>query len=186
MPVVLPTKNYDLIYADPPWSYRDKANAGKRGASHKYSVMSLEDICALPVGDIASDDCLLALWWVPPMPREALDVIDAWGFKLKTMKGFTWHKITKTGKDHFGMGHWTRANTEDCLFAARGKPKRTNAGVRQLIHAHVRDHSRKPEEARDALVTLLGENVRRIELFARQRSVGWDSWGAEIDKFAAT
>lgn len=167
---------FDLIYADPPWTYTDKAHAGERGAGYKYSCMTLEEICSLPVIDIAAKNCLLAMWHVPPMPREALRVVEAWGFTLKTMKGFTWHKLTKYGKDHFGMGNWTRANTEDCLFAVKGRPQRVDRSVRQLIHAPVREHSRKPDEARDRLVTLLGDRSR-IELFARQQTPGWIAWG---------
>jgi len=171
---------YKIIYADPPWQHRDKANAGKRGACHKYNVMNLEHIKALPISDIADQDCLLAMWWVAPMPLEALEVVGAWGFKLKTMKGFTWHKLTKHGKSHFGMGNWTRANTEDCLFATKGHPIRENAGVRQFIEAPVRMHSQKPDDARDRLVKLMGK-VPRIELFARDQFYGWDAWGDEIN-----
>lgn len=175
----LTDKKYSLIYADPPWSYRDKCNAGKRGACHKYEVMTLEDICNLPVQDIAADDCLLAMWWVPPMPMEALTVVEAWGFTLKTMKGFTWHKETKHGLSHFGMGNWSRGNTEDCLFAVRGKPKRANASVRQYMSEKKGRHSEKPQEARDRLVQLMGD-VPRIELFARDHFDGWDTWGNEV------
>lgn len=174
---------YQIIYADPPWQYRDKCNAGERGACHKYDVMDLSAIKALPVADLAADDCLLAMWWVPPMPHEALQVVEAWGFKLKTMKGFTWHKQTKNGKSHFGMGHWTRANTEDCLFAVRGKPKRVCAGVRQFIDAPIGRHSEKPEEARTRLVQLIGD-IPRIELFARAKPEGWDVWGNEVESIA--
>ncbi|HGU1050788.1 TPA: MT-A70 family methyltransferase, partial [Escherichia coli] len=81
---------YQLIYADPPWQYRDKANDGNRGAGHKYDVMNVQDICRLPVWDLADpESCLLAMWWVPTQPAEALKVIEAWGFRLMTMKGFT-------------------------------------------------------------------------------------------------
>jgi len=178
------TRRYQLIYADPPWQYKDKAVAGKRGAGFKYPVMTLGQLCALPIDEIAADDCLLAMWWVAPMPREALRVVEGWGFTIKTTKGFTWHKLTKTGKDHFGMGNWTRANTEDCLFAVKGKPKRVSASVRQLVHAPTREHSRKPDEVRESLVQLMGD-VPRIELFARETFPGWDNWGNETDKFNA-
>lgn len=171
---------YELIYADPPWQYRDKANAGKRGACHKYPVMTLADIKALPIAEIAAPDCLLAMWWVPVMPAEALEVIAAWGFTLKTMQGFTWHKTTKNGLDHFGMGNWTRANAECCLFAVRGKPKRVCASVRSLIVAPVGRHSAKPDDARQRLVQLLGD-VPRVELFARDQAPGWDVWGNEVE-----
>lgn len=172
---------YKIIYADPPWSYKDKANAGKRGSGHKYDIMTVEEIRSLPVNDIAADDCLLAMWWVAPMPFEALSIVEAWGFKLKTMKGFTWHKETKFGKSHFGMGNWTRANTEDCLFAVKGNPRRINAGVRQYVSSLRREHSRKPEEVRISLVTLMGD-LPRVELFARQKTEGWDVFGNEVEE----
>lgn len=171
---------FNIIYADPPWVYRDKANAGERGAGYKYSCLTVPELCALPIGNLAAPDCLLAMWHVPPMPAEALKVVEAWGFTLKTFKGFTWHKLTVTGKDHFGMGNWTRANSEDCLFAVRGHPQRVNKGVRQMIHAQVREHSRKPDEARERLVMLMGD-VPRVELFARQVHEGWSRWGNEVE-----
>lgn len=173
------SSRFALIYADPPWQFRDSCNSGCRGASHKYPVMSLKDICSLDVPAIAAPDCLLALWWVAAMPAEALEVVRAWGFTLRTMKGFTWHKRTASGASHFGMGHWTRANTEDCLFATRGHVKRASAAVRQFIDAPLGRHSEKPAEARSRLVELLGD-VPRIELFARVKTPGWSAWGNEI------
>ena len=142
--------------------------------------MKVSQLCSLNVADIADDDCLLAMWWVAPMPVEALAVVKAWGFELKTMKGFTWHKRTANGKSHLGMGHWTRANTEDCLFAVRGRPVRVSKAVRQFIDAPRRRHSQKPDEARDRLVQPVGE-VPRIELFARVAVSGWDVWGNEVE-----
>jgi N6-adenosine-specific RNA methylase IME4 len=171
---------FNLIYADPPWTYADPCHSGERGACHKYPLMTLQVICALNVPAIAAPDCLLALWWVAPMPAEALEVVRAWGFELKTFKGFTWHKRTKNGLSHFGMGNWTRANTEDCLFATRGKIRRANAGVRQFIDAPLGEHSEKPAEARQRLVQLMGD-IPRIELFARSKTPGWAAWGNEIE-----
>lgn len=115
------TKKYTLIYADPPWVYRDKAADGNRGAGFKYPVMSVLDICRLPVWDLADENCLLAMWWVPTQPLEALKVVEAWGFRLMTMKGFTWIKCGSRQPDKLvmGMGHMTRANSEDCLFAVK-------------------------------------------------------------------
>ena len=173
---------YQIIYADPPWQYRDKRTGGSfvSGASQKYNVESIEDLCALPVNDIAADNCLLAMWHVPPMPQEALDLVKAWGFTLKTMKGFTWHKLTKNGLSHFGMGHYTRANTEDCLFAIKGRPNIASHSVRQFIEERIGRHSEKPDEARKRLVQLCGD-VPRVELFAREKFNGWDSWGNEVE-----
>lgn len=170
---------YNIIYVDPPWRHRDKANAGKRGACYKYRTMSLYELIVLPVGELAAENCLLVMWVSPGMPAEALALVNAWGFTFKTMKGFTWHKTTKHGKSHFGMGNWTRANSEDCLFAVKGKPKRVDASVRQFVEAQVRRHSQKPDEVRDRIVKLMGD-VPRIELFAREIVPGWDAWGDEI------
>jgi N6-adenosine-specific RNA methylase IME4 len=174
-------KKYNLIYADPPWTYNDKCSAGERGSCYKYNCMTLDEIYALRtfIDQIANDNCFLALWWVPVMPQEALNVVNAWGFRLINMKGFTWHKQTKYGKSHFGMGHWSRANTEDCLFAIRGKLKRKSGSVRQFVDAQIGRHSEKPNEIRKRLVQLLGD-VPKIELFARIKTEGWDVWGDEV------
>lgn len=173
---------YTLIYADPPWTYRDKANDGERGAGHKYQTMTVADICRLGVWDLAAENCLLAMWWVPTQPVEALKVMDAWGFRLMTMKGFTWHKTNKNkGNSAIGMGHMTRANSEDCMFAVRGKlPTRVDASICQHLTAPRMEHSAKPPEFRDLLVRLLGD-VPRCELFSRDSVPGWDMWGNQCD-----
>lgn len=176
---------YTLIYADPPWSYKDQAKDGKRGASFKYPTMKVEDICRLPVWQLANpESCLLAMWWVPTMVEEALAVMKAWGFRLMTMKGFTWHKVCKNQRDKsaMGMGHMTRANSEDVLFAVRGRlPARVDASIIQHITAPRMEHSAKPPVIRDKLVQLLGD-VPRIELFARgEDKAGWHTWGNQCD-----
>lgn len=175
-------KKYDVIYADPPWSYRDKALAGNRGAGCKYDVMSLEDICKLPVKDLAKDDCVLFMWVTMPKLNEAFDVIKAWGFEYKTC-AFTWIKQNKKADTLFwGMGRWTRANAELCLLATRGNPKRADAGVHSVIISHIEEHSKKPSETRDRICKLLGcgGGHTKIELFARQTVEGWDCWGNEV------
>lgn len=171
---------YKLIYADPPWTYRDRCNAGRRGACHKYNVMAVDEICALDVQSLADPTgCLLAMWWTGPLAADALQVVEAWGFELKTMTGFTWAKRTARGKWHFGMGHLTRANAENCLFATMGKVQRVSAGVPQLVEAPVLEHSRKPDEVATRLEDLLGD-VPRIELFARRKRSGWHVWGDQV------
>lgn len=184
-----PDKKYNIIYADPSYKFKNANTGGNlnSGASNKYKVMSIEDICRLPVNNITADDCVLFQWWVGSMPLEALEIMRFWGFKLKTMTGFTWVKKTKTWKDWFGMGFWTRQGTENILIAIKGKPKRLNAGIRQVLECDFNEsikavnekHSKKPDIFRDRIVELMGD-LSRIELFARDRVEGWDAWGDEI------
>jgi N6-adenosine-specific RNA methylase IME4 len=101
-----------------------------RSASNHYGVMSLDDIKALPVADLAAKDCALFLWAIDSMLPQALDVIEAWGFTYKTV-GFTWAKTNLKSDGFFtGMGYWTRCNPEQCLLATRGSPKRLHKDVR--------------------------------------------------------
>ena len=174
----LPKKKYKIIYADPPWSYKDKALAGNRGACCKYPVMNIEDIKNLPVKDIADDDCVLFLWVTFPKLNECFEVIKNWGFEYKT-NAFTWVKKYRNGDNFMGMGRWTRANAEVCLLATKGKPKRINAGIRQIIESVPDKHSKKPNIVRDKIVELCGD-LPRIELFARNQTDKWDSWGNEV------
>lgn len=171
-------KKYGIIYADPPWAYRNKHCEGS--ALAHYNTMCLEDICNLPVKEIAAQDCVLFLWTTYPMLPEALRVIEAWGFKYKTI-GFAWIKQNRKADSlYMGTGYWTRANSEVCLLAVKGKPKRISASVHSVIVSHIREHSKKPDEARQRIVKLMGD-LPRIELFARQKADGWDTWGNEID-----
>ncbi len=179
-PPPLPDHRYGLVYADPPWTYNDKAKAGERGAEFQYPCLTVDELADIDVPSICREDCMLAMWWTPPLAREALDLMDRWGFQLITMKGFTWHKLTKRGFSFFGMGNWTRANTEDVLFARRGRPARIASDVRQFVETYKPDtHSRKPHEVRVRLERLLSDDLPRIELFARQSVPGWTTWGAE-------
>ena len=115
-----------------------------------------------------------------PQLQEAFKVIKEWGFQYKTV-AFLWIKQNRSGKGYFfGLGYWTRSNAEICLLATRGKPKRISTKVFQLIISPLEEHSKKPVEARKRIVELLGD-LPRIELFARQRSPGWDAWGNEVD-----
>lgn len=180
-PAPFPPKKYKVIYADPPWSYRDKGAAGKRGACFKYPTQDTAWIASLPVASIADRDCALFLWVTLPKLNECFDVIRAWGFEYKTC-AFTWVKRNKKSPSWFwGMGRWTRANAELCLLATKGSPKRLSAGVHSIIDTPIERHSKKPDDARERIVALLGD-VPRIELFARERAKGWDSWGNEVWK----
>jgi N6-adenosine-specific RNA methylase IME4 len=175
-------KKYNIILADPPWKFNNKNTGGSMisGSNAHYSVMSLNDLFDMPVANMAANDCVLFMWWVASQPREALAVVDAWGFDLKTMTGFNWIKKTKHDKDWFGMGFWTRAGSECCLIATRGKPKRASASVRSVTYALAQRHSQKPLVIHEKIVELMGD-VPRLELFARQQCSGWDVWGNEVE-----
>ena len=173
-----PNKKYNIIYADPPWSYQDKALAGNRGAVCKYSVMNIDEIKSLPVKDLADDDCILFMWVTYPKLNECFEVIKSWGFEYKTV-AFTWVKKYKNGDNFMGMGRWTRANAEICMLSTKGKPKRISASVRQIIESIPERHSKKPNIVRDKIIELCGD-LPKIELFARERINGWDAWGNEI------
>ena len=171
---------YQIIYADPPWNSNSQFGRDKKkGNEQHYPLMTLEDIKNLSIKDISADNCVLLLWIVDTQLFEAKEVIEAWGFTYKTV-AFTWAKLTVTGKDHFGVGMWTRKNPEMCLLATKGKPKRVSAGVRQLQHHKKREHSRKPDEIRDEIVRLCGD-LPRVELFCRHPKEGWDVWGNEVE-----
>lgn len=171
------TKKYDVIYADPPWSYRDKACNGS--AENQYKTMSLSDICNLPIKDISKKDCVLFLWTTYPMIAESLKLIESWGFTYKSI-GFQWIKLNKKGIGYFlGLGRWARGNTKPCLIATKGKPKRQSASISQLIFAPLTRHSAKPPVVRDKIVQLMGEG-KHIELFAREHCENWDCWGNEV------
>mgnify|MGYP001377386688 CR=1 FL=1 len=174
----LPKNKYGIIYADPPWRYADKGGSGN--AESHYNTMSQKDICALPVSELALPDCVLFMWATYPMLPEALETIKAWGFQYKSI-GFQWVKLNKkNGKPFYGLGRWTRGNTEPCLIAVRGKPKRINNSVFQIIQTPIEGHSKKPDIVRQKIVELVGY-LPRIELFARQKTEGWDVWGNEVN-----
>ena len=171
-------KKYQIIYADPPWRYRNNAN--DRSPERYYPTMPLEDIKALPVAEIADKDCALFLWATLPHLRSAFEVIDAWGFRYKVV-AFVWIKINRKSDTLFwGMGSWTRSNAELCILATKGKPRRQARNVHQVILSRIEEHSKKPEEARRRIEALMGD-LPRIELFARRTSPGWDVWGNEVE-----
>lgn len=174
----LTIKKYDIIYADPPWRYeRDKVQGA---AENHYPTMGIDEICALPVGEIAAKDGVLFLWATFPLLPEAFRVMEAWGYRYKSV-AFVWVKRNRRSPGWFyGLGYWTRGNAELCLLATRGHPKRKSASVHQLIVSPVEAHSKKPDAARNKIVDLMGD-LPRAELFARKESPGWDVWGNEVD-----
>jgi N6-adenosine-specific RNA methylase IME4 len=188
----LPRNHFGVLLADPPWSFKSWSDKGKNRApdalvrqkglaERHYATMDARAIMDLPVADLAAKDCCLFLWAVDCMLPQALEVGAAWGFTYKTV-GFTWGKTKADGGFHVSLGYWTRGNPEQCLLFTRGAPKRKSASVRQLIIAGRREHSRKPEEARDRIEQLVDGPY--LELFARDRRPSWSAWGHQVDKFA--
>jgi N6-adenosine-specific RNA methylase IME4 len=194
----LPRNHYGAILADPPWHFQSWTGARWNGDKHKpvltpakapdYPTMTIDEIAALPVADLCADDCALFCWGIWVNLLECIKIIDAWGFTYKTC-AFNWTKADIRQPDLFrdsangqwGLGYWVRQNTEYCLLATRGAPKRLNADVMQAIIQPRRQHSRKPDEIHGRIERLVGGPY--LELFARQTRPGWDCWGNETNKF---
>ena len=184
---------YRIVYADPPWAFRAWSHRGDgRAASKHYPVSNMADMATLPIAELAAADAALFIWVVQPMLPEALRLIESWGFRFKTV-AFAWVKtngkqdrLFYTGSDvRIGLGYHTRAGFEQCWLATRGNGyRRLSKAEPQVVFSPTREHSRKPDEIADSIVRLVGD-VPRIELFARTRRLGWDSWGNETDKFDA-
>jgi N6-adenosine-specific RNA methylase IME4 len=183
------TGKYPVIYADPPWRFLAYSEKGEgRSAVAHYDCMNMDELRAIPVSDLAADDCVLFLWTTDPFLLHGLELIKAWGFKFKTV-AFYWAKLNRSAmngkfaeEDFFtGLGYWTRANIEPCLLATRGHPKRISKKVRKLIISPRREHSRKPDE----IYTRIEELVEGpyIELFARSSRDGWKNWGDQTSLF---
>jgi N6-adenosine-specific RNA methylase IME4 len=188
----LPKRHFGAILVDPPWKFQfwsDKGR-GNRAAEVHYDTMATHEIAELPVEELAADDCVLFLWIGWPYLLQAIALINRWGFTYKTC-AFDWVKAHAGQIDMFrddadvqvGLGWWTRANSEPCLLATRGHPKRVNADVRQAIIEPRREHSRKPDCVHKRIERLVAGPY--LELFARAERPGWTCWGNEVGKFAA-
>ena len=185
----LPKEHFGAILADPPWRFLSWSDRGKdRAAENHYKVMALSVLETLPIERLAKTDCVLFLWATWPLLQDALSLITWWGFQYKTC-AFCWTKADNTQPHFFTaelnaemkLGYWTRANSEVCLLATRGKPKRRNADVRQAIIAPSRQHSRKPDGIHKRIERLVTGPY--LERFARQKRHGWTTWGDQTDKF---
>ena len=182
----LPQGPFGVILADPPWSF--KSWSGKTGTPHRtandhYVTTKTDKLADIPLVDVVARDCALFMWVVDSHVDQALALGTAWGFDFKTI-AFVWHKGTAADHAKIGMGYWTRKQAETCFMFTRGKPKRLSAGVRQLIVAPRREHSRKPDEQYERIEALVGGPY--LELFARHTRPGWSAWGNETDKFNET
>lgn len=188
-------KKYQIIYADPPWRYNDPKNNDPAMGGITYPTMDDESIYSMKVNEITEDDSVLFLWATMPKLKEALMTIERWGFKYITC-AFVWVKqnpnsdirhpsfFQPTDKEAFniysGLGHWVNGNAELCLLGKKGTPQRISKEVKQIVLAPRSKHSEKPAEIMYRIVKLMGD-IPRIELFARQKTEGWDVWGNEVE-----
>ena len=169
-------KKYKTIYADPPWR---EVGGGKikRGADKHYPLMKTRDINGMKdmINRISDDNCHLYLWTTITFLRDGLKVMEEWGFRYITT--ITW------AKDRFGLGQYYRGQTEHCLFGAIGKPPykiidgKSQQGT-TLINAKRTKHSKKPTEMYKYIEKVSYPDY--LEMFARNKRDGWDSFGNEI------
>jgi N6-adenosine-specific RNA methylase IME4 len=162
-------KKYRIIYADPPWRYNDKRDGNTTGAEDHYPTMSLQEICDMPVKELAEDNAVLFLWTTSPLLEDTFKVISSWGFKYKT--SFVWDKVKHN------MGHYNSVRHEFLLVCTRGSCTPDNVKLFDSVQSIERtEHSVKPEEFRDIIDTLYTRG-NKIELFSRKQVEGWDVWG---------
>ncbi len=179
-------KKYNVIYADPPWSYDNKKTGRNMeyGAEHNYSTMTMQDISLLPVNEITEDNALCFIWVTVPLLPEGLETLKSWGFTYKTM--LTWDK------EKFGMGFWFRGQTEHLVMGVKGKVKPFRSHVRNILRLKLGEHSQKPQYFRDVITDLCTRSFdepKKLELFARSRAgffpdyeyEGWDVYGNQVN-----
>ena len=175
-PAPPPKGPFRVIAIDPPWKYDSRVEDATHRGRNQYPDMTVPEICALPVANLAHRDCVLWLWTTNAFMREAYQCLDAWGFTAKTI--LTWDK------QKLGLGDWLRNITEHCLLAVRGHPIVTLTNQTTLISEARREHSRKPEKFYSLVESLCPvPKGGRLEMFAREPRAGWVAWGAETEKF---
>lgn len=180
--IPFPDKKYKVIYADPPWSYKNGKTGGRikrigpqSGSAQKYNTMTMDEICSLPIDEISNKNCVLFLWGTVPLLPESLEVMKAWGFRYKTT--FYWRKIMS-----LGLGYWFRGQIEFMLVGLKGKIPAFHSQHPNFIQCRVGEHSKKPKEIR-GLIDGIASKYKlhpKIELFSRDKIEGWDCWGDEV------
>ena len=175
---------FNIIAADPPWNYQNWTDSKNGAASSQYETLKADDIASLPVADLADDNCALLLWATHPKIKEALAVMEAWGFR-HVSTAFNWVKTNADGSPYMGIGFYTRGDSEPCLLGIKGSMKPANKDVRQTITSPRTRHSAKPNvEFRKRTLRLFGD-LPRVELFSRfpdkLDADGWVNVGNEVD-----
>jgi len=194
-------KKYQVIYADPPWKYGEgsfvllkggkegkgghwgdkvKNKGSNRDKEKLYPTLSIDELKALPIKQIADKDCALFMWTTDFHLPHALEVLKSWGFKYSCIS-FVWEKQTSKGNPVNMLAPWTLKSYEICLLATRGTmgKHRKDKTIRQMVKAERIRHSQKPQEVADRIARMFPD-CERIELFARDAKDGWDIWGNEL------
>ena len=166
-------KKYQIIYADPPWRYNDKQNTKLLGGAIKhYPTMSITELCQLPIKELADENSALFLWTTSPLLEDSFKIIRAWGFRYKT--SFVWDKIKHN------MGHYNSVRHELLLIATKGSyTPRVKKLFDSVVSVERTKHSEKPDIFR-YIINHIYPSSKKLELFARQKTEGWDVWGNEI------
>lgn len=165
---------------DPPWYWKQWGKDETGARLPPYPTLTTADLARLPIGNVLAPDAVVLLWVIDPMLPQAMRCLEAWGLQFRTV-GFYWTKSRPSGKDHVGLGYYTRANPEQCWIAVRGRGiPRASMSVRRWLHAPTGGHSEKPDEFYARVEALFGD-VPRIDVFARRPRPGWTSMGNEID-----
>jgi len=169
----LPEGKYNVLYADPPWSYGDTLVEGYGSVERHYTSMTIQELCELNIEDITDDNAVLFLWVTSPLLEECFEVIKAWGFKYKS--SFIWDKVKHN------WGHYNSVRHEFLLVCTKGSFLKQNKELEDSVISIERskEHSEKPEYFRE-LIEKMYPNSKKIELFARRKIDNWDTWGAEI------
>lgn len=183
---------WDIILADPPWSYNDKATSGGHwgGAENHYGTMSIQELCNMRLefggaeyhaSELAADNAFLFLWTTWPFLKDSFQVIEAWGFEYKTL-GAIWTKTNRDGSPYLGLGNYLRIGSEPCLLGVKGKGlERLNVGVNTDIRCPKTEHSAKPNALYEMIEKAFGK-TRRLEIFARVKRPGWDVFGNQVQQ----
>ncbi len=172
---------YSLIFIDPPWHFITRSKRGEsKSPQAKYRTMTIDDIAALPVADLAADDCLLWMWATAPMVDRQMEILKGWGFDFSSSG--VWVKTTVNGRLGFGTGYTFRNCHEIILLGTRGSPEIKSKSVRSVIMAQAREHSRKPDEAYAAARAMIPYG-RAADVFSRERRPTWEGFGDEFGKF---
>lgn len=180
--IPFPNKKYQIIYADPPWElkYCKETKKGINVYDLPYPTMKIEDIINLPVKNILEDDAILFLWVTDNFITRISEIMMGWGFQYVTV-GYVWNKIAKTTNGvNATLSKYTRKSCEFCYIGRRGKYLISNPSKSDQYQGVVKGrHSKKPDIFRNEIINLCGD-LPRIELFARQKTEGWDVWGNEV------